>query len=73
MDTENIKSESEEESEFDSRFYENLSEADQQMYENIADMLGEERLIADLQNVIKKRVRSLYDSRDSIEQQMNNM
>lgn len=47
-----------------------LSPGDELMYSELIDEFGEEMISADVQEVVKERVRQLYDNRDTVAQQL---
>lgn len=47
-----------------------LAAPDAVAYEELVDTFGEELIDADIQEVVKERVRSLYDSQDEIRQRI---
>lgn len=47
-----------------------LEDADDLMYESLVEEFGEELISADLREVVKERVRQLYDNRDAVAQQL---
>lgn len=47
-----------------------LSSADEIMYEELVEEFGDELIAADLREVVKERVRQLYDNRDTVAQQL---
>ena len=47
-----------------------LAPADELMYESLVEEFGAEIINADVAEVVKERVRQMYDSRDTISQQL---
>lgn len=47
-----------------------LSAPDQVAYDELVEQFGEELIAADLEEVVKERVRSLYDNQDAIRQRI---
>jgi dephospho-CoA kinase len=47
-----------------------LSTPDSVAYDELVDQFGEELIDADIEEVVKERVRSLYDNQDSIRQRI---
>ena len=47
-----------------------LESADELMYEELVDEFGEDLIAADVREVVKERIRQLYDNRDAVAQQL---
>jgi hypothetical protein len=47
-----------------------LEDADELMYDSLVDEFGEGFIAADLREVVKERVRQLYDNREQVAQQV---
>ena len=47
-----------------------LATPDMVAYDELVDAFGEELILADVQEVVKERVRSLYDNQDEIKQRI---
>ena len=47
-----------------------LADADELMYDSLVDEFGEELIAADIREVVKERVRQLYDNQDAVAQQL---
>lgn len=47
-----------------------LEDADELMFDQLTEQFGEELVLADVREVVKERVRQLYDSRDQVAQQL---
>jgi len=47
-----------------------LEAADELMYDSLVEEFGEELIAADVREVVKERVRQLYDNRDAVAQQL---
>lgn len=47
-----------------------LSSADEVMYDELVGEFGEDLIAADVREVVKERVRQLYDNRDTVAQQL---
>jgi hypothetical protein len=47
-----------------------LEAADELMYESLIEEFGDDLIAADIREVVKERVRQLYDNRDAVAQQL---
>lgn len=47
-----------------------LEAADELMYESLIEEFGDDLIAADIREVVKERVRQLYDNREAVAQQL---
>lgn len=47
-----------------------LEAADELMYESLIEEFGDDLIAADIREVVKERVRQLYDNQDAVAQQL---